>query len=93
MILPAFGRTVPVSGPARIAQSHGPYARKTGQTGQTGQRVENAQELGALSGRKPRSHALKLASGTVHRRIPVARDVSRPIGAAHAGPQGGAPQP
>jgi hypothetical protein len=87
MILPALNRIVLRSALVQIAQLDGFYVFKTGQSGQTGQ------QLGAISVPKPHSYAFKLASGTVHRQIPVACDVSRPIGAAHAGPQGGAHQP
>jgi hypothetical protein len=78
--------------PARIAQLEGVYDSTTGQSGQTGHRVEYAQELRAVSGRKARSYDPKLASRTTHRPIPAACDAGRPIGAAHAHLQG-APAP
>jgi hypothetical protein len=92
MILPTLNRTVLRWALAQIAQLDRDYDSKTGQSGQTGHRLENAQELHAVSGRKARSYDPRLASRTVHRPIPAACGASRRIGAAHAHPHG-APAP
>jgi hypothetical protein len=84
MILPALNRTVLRSALAQIAQLDGAYDSKTGQSGQIGQHIENAQELGAISGQKPHSYAPELANESVRRWMHDACDVSNPIGAAHA---------
>jgi hypothetical protein len=91
MILPTQNRTVLRWALAQIAQLDRVYDSKTGQSGHTGHRVEYAQELRAVSGRKARSYDPKLASRTTHRLIPAACQVSSWIGAAQAHLQDGAP--
>jgi hypothetical protein len=91
MIPPAPGSAFPTAGPARIAQTCGPYGQKTGRTGQTGQRLENAQELDALCGQNLRSYPSELASETGRGRTLAARGVAREIGATPAQRQDGAP--